>query len=41
MFPEVAFEKLKKVEIGLNEDAKIETLPKRMGQMVWEIFVPK
>lgn len=41
MFPEVAFEKLKKVEAGLAESAKIETPPKQIGPMVWEIFVPK
>lgn len=41
MFPEVAFEKLKKIEEGLAEDGKVESPPKRMGQMVWEIFIPK
>ena len=41
IFPEVAFEKLKKVEEGLTENGKIESPPKRMGQMVWEIFIPR
>ncbi|GIW69644.1 MAG: translation initiation factor IF-3 [Patescibacteria group bacterium] len=31
MFPEVAFEQLKKVERGLAEDGKIESPAKRMG----------
>lgn len=41
MFPEVAFQKLKKVEEGLKEVGKVEAPPKRVGQMVWEVFSPK
>lgn len=41
MFPEMAFEKLKKIEQGLAEEAKPEGPAKRMGPLVSEIFLPK
>jgi len=41
MFPEVAFDKIKKIEKELVEVAKLESEPKRMGNMISGIFVGK
>ena len=41
MFPEVAFDQIKKVEKELSDVAKMESEPKRMGNMVWSIFTGK
>ena len=41
MFPEVAMEKLKKVEVGLSEVAKPEAPIKNIGGMLWQVFVGK
>jgi translation initiation factor IF-3 len=41
MFPEVAFEQIKKIEKELSEVAKMESEPKRMGNMIWTIFTGK
>lgn len=41
MFPEVAFDQIKKIEKELSDIAKLESDPKRMGNMVWGIFTGK
>ncbi|HPD74327.1 MAG TPA: translation initiation factor IF-3 [bacterium] len=41
MFPEVAFDQIKKIEKELVEVAKLESEPKRMGNMIFGIFVGK
>lgn len=41
MFPEVAFEKLRKVEKGLEDTAKTEGPAKNLGGMIWLVFVGK
>lgn len=41
MFPEVAFEKLRKMEKELSDVAKMEVEPKLMGNLVWTIFSGK
>jgi translation initiation factor IF-3 len=41
MFPEVAFDRLKKFEEGLKEIAKPEAEPKRIGKMISVVFVAK
>jgi translation initiation factor IF-3 len=41
MFPDVAIDQIKKVEKDLADIAKLESEPKRMGNMIWVIFVGK
>jgi translation initiation factor IF-3 len=41
MFPEVAIDQIKKIEKGLTDIAKLESEPKRMGNMIWVMFVGK
>ena len=41
MFPEVAMEQIKRIGDGLSEIAKMESEPKRMGNMIWTIFAGK
>jgi len=41
MFPEVAIDQIKKIEKGLSDIAKLESEPKRMGNMIWVMFVGK
>jgi len=41
MFPEVAFDQVKKIEKELTEIAKLESDPKRMGNIISAIFVGK
>ncbi len=41
MFPEVAIDQIKKIENGLSDIAKLESEPKRMGNMIWVMFVGK
>lgn len=41
MFPEVAMEQIKRMGDGLSEIAKMESEPKRMGNMIWTIFAGK
>ena len=41
MFPEVAMEQIKRIGDGLSEIAKMESEPKRMGNMIWTIFTGK
>lgn len=41
MFPDVACEQIKKIEKELIEVAKLESEPKRMGNMISGIFVGK
>lgn len=41
MFPEVAFEQIKKIEKELIGVAKLESEPKRAGNMIFGIFVGK
>lgn len=41
MYPDVAFNKIKKVEEGLAEVAKVETEPKRIGNTIWMVFAKK
>ena len=41
MHPEIAFDKIKLFEKGYGDIAKIESPPKRLGNMVWAMFSPK
>lgn len=41
MFPEVAYDQIKKIEKELTEVAKLESDPKRMGNIISAIFVGK
>ena len=41
MFPEVAYDQIKKIEKQLSDIAKMESEPKRIGNMVWAIFTSK
>jgi translation initiation factor IF-3 len=41
MFPEVAYDQIKKIEKELTEVAKLEMDPKRMGNIISAIFVGK
>ncbi len=41
MFPEVAYDQIKKIEKELSDIAKMESEPKRIGNMVWAIFTRK
>ncbi len=41
MFPEIAYDQIKKIEKELVEVAKLENEPKRMGNMISGIFVGK
>jgi translation initiation factor IF-3 len=39
--PEVAREKLAKVQAGLAENAKLESVPKILGGLLWAVFTSK
>ena len=41
MYPELAFEKLNRIIDELSENAKPEADPRRQGNSVYVIFVPK
>jgi translation initiation factor IF-3 len=41
MFPDVAEEKIRKIEKELENVAKLENNPKRQGNIVWGMFVGK
>lgn len=41
MFPEVAINQIKKVEKELSDVAKLESEPKKMGNIVWVMFTGK
>lgn len=41
MFPEVAEEKIKKIEKELENVARLENEPKKQGNIVWGMFVGK
>jgi len=41
MFPEVAMDQIKKIQKELSDVAKTESEPKRMGNIIWTMFVGK
>jgi len=41
MFPDVAMDQIKKIQKELSDIAKTESEPKRMGNIIWTMFVGK
>lgn len=41
LFPQVGFDKIKKIEELIKNDAKLEAPAKQMGNMILAIFLPK